>query len=758
MLMLDKEYLIINGVSLLPDHADPNQYYYLPLMPKLTERLDPATGQEVPQFEFIQYRGSAGNGGLVNFDVNLGINEAQLDEIRSKLQAQKGLRETPRLAPVPLVDGTVKLMLFGQESDTDPTAPADPDQPHFVRQINHAEKPALYGSNQATFSVHLDESGAAIFQKAIQGEMMPIGIIYSLDFLALRPAYSFTIKADWNRVQEHLDETFALNVLFSSVEVSKVIDKLIEDKVVEIEINTFVPEGEDVASVIGRRDQLIKELKEMLLTTFFEPSLEPVKEEEDGWDKAMNVATQVSNLAVTGGWGGIASFTYKKVDLKRIDQKMLNVNVSERTTVRRTISPQGHINGLTRLLRQNGLSPDGFIMQVDTDHPYFKHRKVELISRANLQSDQIESINVMLRYGSTPKNDILDGSNERATVEWPSIVQGDEMQWDVKYHYRVTFQDVDTTERPKVLESPEWVTLDEKLQVNPLGDGLYHLIDIPVVALNFPWQKYPNVQVMLRYDDDANAIHLRDTVRLSADKPSETWKQFVLDSTQTAFSYKVTYQAADGRVRETNWLSGDRGEITLRDPFPQTRTVMIIPAVNWDEVQMILVDLSYQDAVNHVSKDSLVTFTKDQSAPQTFSVDLENPNQRLINYQITMIMQQNKLLELPRSATFDDRIIITKDMRGHKVVLVEPEAVDFAAKHLKEVAVDLRFSDPTAGLSFTDAAVFHASGEQFIYEYDFANDQNDCYDYRVTYRFINGLSKVTDWQATDVALLRLPVT
>ena len=36
MLLLDSRVREINGISVFPDHADPEQWYYMPLAPHLT--------------------------------------------------------------------------------------------------------------------------------------------------------------------------------------------------------------------------------------------------------------------------------------------------------------------------------------------------------------------------------------------------------------------------------------------------------------------------------------------------------------------------------------------------------------------------------------------------------------------------------------------------------------------------------------------------------------------------------------------------
>src|SRR5947209_4112807 len=193
MLYLNPPYYLINGVSLFPDHVDPLQYYYLPLAPKLTMVKDAATGDMVPQIEFIEYFGDAGTGGFLNFDVNVGIDQDALEDIQRELMHMAHLPDTPRIAPVLLVDGTVKMMLFGKQTpDPTPThggGTASPPTgsgttatgtvPQFVVKIDQSAHPSLFGDNQASFSVALDSEGVTILSAALQGEMSPIGVVYA---------------------------------------------------------------------------------------------------------------------------------------------------------------------------------------------------------------------------------------------------------------------------------------------------------------------------------------------------------------------------------------------------------------------------------------------------------------------------------------------------------------------------------------------------------------------------------------------------
>lgn len=180
MLLLDSKTREIDGITIFPDHADPMQFFYMPLDPHLTTVKDAALGVEAPKFSLIRFRGAAGNGGFLNFDVNVGVPQERLDAIRSQLQREDRLTSLPRLGPVPLVGGTVRLMMLGSETpdpairpDDDATPAPVIDGPKFVLKIDHPTTPSLYGNNQASFSVRLDEAGVTTVLQALDGEILP---------------------------------------------------------------------------------------------------------------------------------------------------------------------------------------------------------------------------------------------------------------------------------------------------------------------------------------------------------------------------------------------------------------------------------------------------------------------------------------------------------------------------------------------------------------------------------------------------------
>ena len=299
MLYLNPPFPMINGVSLFPDHADANLFYYLPMSPHFTRLKDPSSGQKVPQFQLLKFRGDTGSGGFLNFDVNVGVEPALLEDVASECKRMLSLKKKPVLNPVLLLDGTVKMMLFGKESGDKPPEPGD-TRPQFVLKINHHAKPSLYGDNQAAFSVQLDPEGVTVLEKAMEGEMSPIGIVYSLDYLALRPAYNVQINVNWDRVQKHMEESFSVNTPFFGSQIDKIVDELIEKRLIEIQVDTFIPEGRRLgqhhraARPGGERDPR----HDYRCLLHAQPR--PWQEKKDGWDKVADFHARMTRMGASG--------------------------------------------------------------------------------------------------------------------------------------------------------------------------------------------------------------------------------------------------------------------------------------------------------------------------------------------------------------------------------------------------------------------------------------------------------------------------
>jgi len=763
MLYLEAPYFFINGVTVFRDHADPLQYYYMPSQPRLRTQPD-ANGVEVPRLQLIKYRSlTAGAGGFLTFDVHIGLSEKEVDDIASEIRRLARLPGLPRVAPIQPIDGSVRLLIFGQDSGATPPparpgAPPPPAEKRFVLQMQHFAKPALFGDNGAAFSVELDEQGTAIMEKAMQGEISPIVVVYSLDYAALRPAYSVRLTIDWDRVQTALDESFGHESVFTSIEIGDEVDKLIENRAILMEADNFVPDADDTGKAVADRFESARmRVQEMITDSFFEASLQPDEERPDGWDKATGM---INNLAAIGTTGGISAligkFSYKKTTYQRIDKRKLDVEFSERSAVVRTIHPQGTVSGLFREL-EAGLDIGRFILSVDADDPFFEKRRVRVINRGEMARDELVSVSATLTYGGAVESAMLAETAAEQTLEWLSqLDDAGAVSRPVEFEYTVSFKPDAGGERPlSVTSEPQTLTADV-LEIQPAE--LYSRVTIPVIASPaYPWEKYPQVQVRLRYEDAAHGIRTDDTIILKKDSPPQSWTFVAIDKAKRDFQVRMLHSAADNEDVDSGWMPIDGDLVDVRDPFGALRlAVDVVPVVGrWEDLEQIFVDLEYVDAANDVHESAALTFTAEDKAPKQFVIDRVDRTHKLVSFRVTTIFKGGVVTEVPQSFTTAPRIMIRPDMRGHRIVSIAPP--DLVRAKLDRVEVELRYVDDANGIKVEDRAVFDRGAGPKSFEFDYVDPVREAFEWRAKYVFENGMTQESQWVEADGGALTVAV-
>ncbi len=756
MLYLNPPYYSIDGVTLLPDHVDPLQFYYMPMSPQLSTFEDQTENKIIPKIQVIKFAGSPGlgqdpiTGGFLDFDCNIGITEEQRITIAEKLQSEANLTDLPRLHPVPVIDGSVKMMLFGSKTPDEESAglgrPGAAEVPEeFVLDIVHNAKPSLYGNNQAAFSVRLDQAGVTILERALQGELSPIGIVYSLEYVGLRPAYNIRVEAEWDRVQTHIEKSEKVSVpLFASSSVEEVIDELIEEQMIRIESDLLIADGEEDGGASGRHEAAMAQIRELVFENFFEPSLEPM--DREGGD-VIDDFGRVLRTVATHGFESV--WSKKEVDLTRIDRKKLNIDLSERTSVIKEIHPQGHLVGIGRTIAEQGLDLDRFIMSVPLGDPFFNQRKVRVIPRIDFATDLIESVNVSLDYDGSVKNVVFDATTAEQEVIWPSSLDGDRMRSDVTVSYETTFANT-AVGRPRSLRSQPEVIDGEVFEVSPRADIPYELRWISFNVIDFPWNIYYTAEVHCAYVDEANGIDIRNHYGLTYEFPDGAWPVFAMDPSHRNVRYRVILHGYDGRDWESQWIETDEDQIKITDPFSQRRTLdIVVPSSLFGTMfDRVFVDVAYSDPANEIEKRESFELNAGDSATKRFMVELADQSNRLVSFRVTMLMTDGTVVEVPESTTNHDRLIVSPNMRGHRTVAISTDGSSFERARMRAIRVLTRYVRPEAGLHFEGDVNLTDASPASSFEFDFAAN-DEVYEYRVIHQFQNGLSRDSDWQRSS---------
>ncbi|MET9023690.1 hypothetical protein ABZV93_27325 [Actinopolymorpha sp. NPDC004070] len=754
MLLLDSRCAVLDGISVFPDHSDPLQWYYLPTQPHLT------VVDGTPAFQLVGFRGTQ-QGGLLSFDCNIGLDQARISALQQKIRSQFDLDGDPRLASVPLEDGTVHLIIMGADSSAAPPSPDDgqpvPEQPFVVKAVHNA-KPSLYNENQASFSVQLDEQGYAMVRATLDAAILPVAVIYSLDYLALRPAYKVTLSIDWDRVQKHLDETFGTKVFIFSADISKAVDELDESKAIDLRADTFV--AEDTEGVIDRRDAALAQVKAMITSAFFEPSLPPwTPEKPSDWEQALKAIGDFATQQAAWAAGGPAmqnqpvTFSYKKTDYTRIDRKNLDVNFSERTTVRRSIYPQGHLASLFAAI---AASPEllGRLVREAQASDFFTRRKLQALYRPNLGAPFIDSIDVRAEYGGIAHNALLTPDTWTTTFEWLSDVRNGVMQQEVDVSYDVRFKNTDTSERPAELSSGHEKATADIVSLLPETE-LFTIRSVSLLAERIPWTRFDSVEVYVRHRDEEHKVDERELFRLTEKSPSAVWPMFVVDREKTSYEVRTVMRAVDGNDVDSGWSISDEEQISVRNPF-RARTFSVMANVSWTEIRDVFVDVRYEDKANDVLVEDTLHLSQGTATP-TFVVDLRDPTQTAIEYTVTFSYVDGRVKQLPPSVTYEPRIIVDPKSHGHRVVQVMPPP-DWKTRGVELISLELRFEDFLENLNYAAQLELDGPDARARFEFDYVDVARNRYEWRSIVLFRNGLRHVTNWVASAEPVLvpRLP--
>ena len=267
MLQLGTGMQTIEGVTVFPDHASEEDYWYLPAHISIARRPE----DDFAYFTFMKFKRTATaegveGGGFLMFGVELGLSEDVERAIRSKLPGN------PRLSAVPFDSGTVKCVALNLQGPGGTVAPVGDDGSFIaVEQILGASVPSLFGTNNAIFSLTLSAEGATLLEAAFAQGATPIGVIYELTFTAMQPALDVKITADFERIYEHFSAGLNANVYYVEIGIEAGLEELVQNGAIKIEVTNFST-ADDKAD---QEQWAIEFFKQQLLKDWFTPTLTP---------------------------------------------------------------------------------------------------------------------------------------------------------------------------------------------------------------------------------------------------------------------------------------------------------------------------------------------------------------------------------------------------------------------------------------------------------------------------------------------------
>ena len=272
MLLLSSDSITVDGATVFPDHADPNQFWYLPAPVDLAKMPD----SDEPQFLLIEYAPDLASSGVkgvgfLNVTTCLKISDQTSNKILGQIQSMFPTATSPHLAPVPFDEGTVRVVALDMQGSGGATNTAPPGTFEAVEKISGATSPELFGDNDALFSLTLTEEGVSILKAAFEDGMAPVGVIYDLKFTGVRPALDVKITADLKRCYDSFSVDLTAKAYWVSAGIDATFEKLRQDGAIKIEVVNLAGDQSNA----DKEQQALAIFKDQILAQWFTPSLSP---------------------------------------------------------------------------------------------------------------------------------------------------------------------------------------------------------------------------------------------------------------------------------------------------------------------------------------------------------------------------------------------------------------------------------------------------------------------------------------------------
>ncbi len=707
MLYLNPPYHVIEGHTLLPDHADPSLYYAIPPAPRLSLKSD-----GVPEFSLLQFLGGTApqrlEGALLTLGLELSVAADALPRLAAKLEAKQSGLQQVRVVPALFDDGVVELVALGAASavttgggatDTGggPSA-ARPTQGPFSVQFLGSGRPSLDATNRVTFQLMLDAAAAELLEQALDTPDVPIIAVYRMGLVGLRPSFEIDVKADWHKLYRSLQNKLKVNAYYVSADVDVKLDEALEESGIRIDSKVFGAGAGAQAAAERARKQLV----DWVFNRLFEPLLDPAAATANAVGRVIDDTISSLARAVLPG----VSYKLRLVDENQL--RTLSARMAESVAERREVVPQGTLGGVLQRFRvQRDGSPDPawaearakLVQKVNLDG--FPRIEVAVAVEDRFASDGVSLVEVELsRVNAAGARTHSHAFAFRSAAEREAFAvnllgEADpRLQAPYEYRYTVHFDPASPFgAHPPV--SGAWQSgRTAELFVEPRSAQTYSVRRVQLALTpTFSFSQFGAVTVELRSGEGTAVQSIR--LVLAEQRRQEQWSYRSFGPGVAPYRYRVTYHrpADRGGDIQTQWAEATEEWLSIPDPLPRKRSLSIVASLPWAELLAAFVQLRYADPVHDVHYDEHIDLAQ-HSPLLRRDIPIAEGGPLGLSYRLTLLMQDGGLMEGSWRETEDDRIVLDRRSVAQRVLRVRAIGGTLRDNRLAEVRVRLQAREP----------------------------------------------------------------
>lgn len=595
MLSLETPATQVGDLLVFADHAVPTAFYYAAPNPRISHT---GVGGAGPlMFDLFSYAVElehsplAGTqiptelgAGFLTLGVDCRADSTQLGRAKSELSTKLGLEaDAISLAPIPYTKGTATLIALDAATAPPPGSPRDDGRPQFVESIVGGGTPSLLGDLRAIFSLSLSQEGVTFLEGVYADGAAPIGVVYELTFLGLRPSVECRITADLSRIYSELGGNASVGCQYFRGEVDALITHLAETSAITIEL---------VSEAVGADAQKSKELalsmfKDNVVQQFFKPTAQPPQLPNfQGLPGAQKPQTSIVSLSL------------RKKDTEEL--KTITYDYSERSPEERTHAPQGF---LSALLSKDEMA--GRIHRVNLDSQFFELLEVLVTgpTEEELAALSLRGVTVDITYGKDsdpvpPETETLlfrPGSTGDKTFAVKRRGRPS-MSYSVTTTYEFTRAGAAVDSDVLTYTVGPVVKSGRTLSVRPYDD--FGVLDVEVEVGRVD-ASVTTVDVALSYADPVSGFAAGHDLRLPVADPGpvdgRSWQVRTRGQGGRAYTAVPTFTFDDGAVLTGPAETTDSPLLRVDTPFQATRTLLVQPNVSAADVTQVTVEIAYDD-------------------------------------------------------------------------------------------------------------------------------------------------------------------
>ena len=651
MLLLSSDSLTVDGVTVFPDHADPNQFWYLPAPVGLAA----LPGSDEPQFLLIEYTpdvASSGVKGMGFLDVTvcLKVDQGTLDKILGQVTSTFPAAVNAHLAPVPFDEGTVQILTLDMQGSGGAVNKSPPGSIMMVENILGATSPDLYGYNNAIFGETLSQDGVSILKAAFADSMAPVGALYNLKFTGVRPALDVKVTADLKRVYDSFNISLTASAYWASVGIDATFEKLRQDGTIKIEVINLA--GDKDTS--DKEQRALDMFKQDILAKFFEPALSPTTAKAAGAGGTDGGVGKVVKDAKSAASPFGLSLKLKIVH--QDEQKTVTFEYNRMDAVQRTYGPQGYFGLLLPSIDQSK-----HFLQVNGSDPFFQKFSVVLTPPRDFAGVGLQTVHIALDYGDPTAAGakhgefVFDATHADQTT-W-DLFEGQIQTTDFTYTLTYAFDPEAGWDAPTNIYSlPAVTTSNRQITLDPHSNLGFLVVNVQLGRIDA--NTVDRVEVTLTYAD-TNGWSTTGFFVVRSDSKAQPWKLRLSDKDQRTYSYTTHCVLKTGASFDAGPYTGEASAIFINDAFDGGIDVMLQPAFDPTKTKSAVIELNYHDdtANYRFSKTQFLTAASGSNAV-TVHIPTLSADKLDFDYKITIITSDNRQLHGVTVTTTEPLIIV----------------------------------------------------------------------------------------------------